>query len=704
MAKNRNSARSVSSYIMVVITFAVASFACAMYFQHIVKAEAVPDLTPSTNAASPTIVPWGGVVTYTYTLINAGSANASAMDVFSEIESGSSNPTNFTFNNCGGAVSNSSSASYVELSNVATMMAQNCIITFDVTLDDPYSGPANLNNDYYISPAVEGGPEVGPRRATVNPIIPACGDGNLDPGEDCDDGNLINGDGCSATCEVESTPECGDGNLDPGEDCDDGNLINGDGCSNQCEFEQVVIEAYKVMCLEESDLPNWGATGASKITANTAIAYVDDSDGRCWLENGWSFEWNLNKKVLNGDYTGEAPDSQGWLSFDDPSTVSGPAKVVLSPEEINNDSELWFREVLQSGFVPFTAPPKGLKEDNVTAEFYCDVDAIHYDNLEWIRNMEAGNTYYCVAFNAPLVVPECGDGNLDPGEDCDDGNLINGDGCSATCKLEPCGECDGKISQLTLRYNGVTATQIKAVQKNGETVYSALVQPNGEFTVIGTDNGTFNNELKLYIGNVENTSFHTSCSQEILINMNFGDFTVMGGASKDGGRICSGVNRPCKECDGKMTNLTLRFNSLNSAQVSIEQKKGHDILFNGLVQPGEEFSFIGTDKGTMGTEIIIDVNGHEDVKIHTSCSHDIYAGMTFGSFTIIEGASKKGGPICPMEPICPIEPIVIEWDDIPCWAEDAVAWVIQNELFSILDAEDVRDAVKFHRIYLLLQQ
>src|SRR5262249_35967116 len=33
-----------------------------------------------------------------------------------------------------------------------------------------------------------------------------CGDGSVDPGEQCDDGNTISGDGCSATCQTE-TPD-----------------------------------------------------------------------------------------------------------------------------------------------------------------------------------------------------------------------------------------------------------------------------------------------------------------------------------------------------------------------------------------------------------------------------------------------------------------------------------------------------------------
>jgi cysteine-rich repeat protein len=39
-------------------------------------------------------------------------------------------------------------------------------------------------------------------------VVPACGDGILDPGEGCDDGDTANGDGCSAVCAVESCFTC----------------------------------------------------------------------------------------------------------------------------------------------------------------------------------------------------------------------------------------------------------------------------------------------------------------------------------------------------------------------------------------------------------------------------------------------------------------------------------------------------------------
>ena len=59
----------------------------------------------------------------------------------------------------------------------------------------------------------------------------SCGDGTVQAPEGCDDGNGVDGDGCSATC----TPEvCGDGVIQGEEQCDDGNADDTDSCSNAC--------------------------------------------------------------------------------------------------------------------------------------------------------------------------------------------------------------------------------------------------------------------------------------------------------------------------------------------------------------------------------------------------------------------------------------------------------------------------------------
>ncbi len=40
--------------------------------------------------------------------------------------------------------------------------------------------------------------------------------------------------------------------------------------------------------------------------------------------------------------------------------------------------------------------------------------------------------------------------------------------------------------------------------------------------------------------------------------------------------------------------------------------------------------------------------------------------------------------------------------EVLCWAADAASFVMDNELFSILNPEDLRDAVKHYRFYQLM--
>jgi cysteine-rich repeat protein len=101
----------------------------------------------------------------------------------------------------------------------------------------------------------------------VPPPSMACGDGFLAPYKACDDGNSVDGDGCSADCrQVEpgwrcpaagrpcvrlcdggvcSGAVCGNGIVEPGEDCDDGNDpgrvphnddANYGGCTTRCSY------------------------------------------------------------------------------------------------------------------------------------------------------------------------------------------------------------------------------------------------------------------------------------------------------------------------------------------------------------------------------------------------------------------------------------------------------------------------------------
>lgn len=87
---------------------------------------------------------------------------------------------------------------------------------------------------------------------TIDIRTAGCGDGIVDPGEECDDGNTTPGDGCDAVCLIEVV--CGDGVVTGSEECDDGNTTDGDGCSSVCTFETTEVE------------PNDDATNANPYT------------------------------------------------------------------------------------------------------------------------------------------------------------------------------------------------------------------------------------------------------------------------------------------------------------------------------------------------------------------------------------------------------------------------------------------------------
>ncbi|MCZ4693379.1 hypothetical protein DWB61_01685 [Ancylomarina euxinus] len=216
-----------------------------------------------------------------------------------------------------------------------------------------------------------------------------------------------------------------------------------------------------------------------------------------------------------------------------------------------------------------------------------------------------------------------------------------------------CGECDGKATNLTLRYDGDTDAVITVIQKkDAVVVFDETVAAGEEFSFVGTDKkGTLGTEITIKVDGVVNTKIHTSCSQPLYIGLVKGDFTIVDGYSRNGGQFCTSTTPPPNndddcDCEGKVTNLTMTYDGDTDALITVKQKKDDVVIFNENVDAGEEFSFVGTDKGTLGTEIYLSINGDQNTAIHTSCSQPIYIGMTSGSFTIVDGYSKNGGQLC----------------------------------------------------------
>ncbi len=99
----------------------------------------------------------------------------------------------------------------------------------ETTTGDPLCGNGILD------PGEECDPDsglIGPGQACLDGCIAnVCGDGDQGPEEQCDDGNANDDDGCRNDCVLGT---CNDGSPDPGEECDDGNFDDTDGCLSDC--------------------------------------------------------------------------------------------------------------------------------------------------------------------------------------------------------------------------------------------------------------------------------------------------------------------------------------------------------------------------------------------------------------------------------------------------------------------------------------
>lgn len=211
---------------------------------------------------------------------------------------------------------------------------------------------------------------------------PYCGDGNLDPGEECDDGNNIDGDECSSICKTEhQEPYCGDGNLDSGEQCDDGNNVDGDGCSAICKTESSTVitgggggGGHVSLKINNSDdcVPTGDGAYFSWMTNRTSSTRVvcDTESNPNWgtpPDYGYTLftdEYDLSPKVLSHgvEITGLAPGETYYcrvISSDSSKTVF--EEVICSiPEEEVEEEEIEEGEVKgTSTIIPSGLPRTG---------------------------------------------------------------------------------------------------------------------------------------------------------------------------------------------------------------------------------------------------------------------------------------------------------------------------------------------------------
>jgi cysteine-rich repeat protein len=234
------------------------------------------------------------------------------------------------------------------------------------------------------------------------------------------DGNGLY-DGNDPAC---AAPACGDGMVDPGEECDDGNTQNGDCCDENCQFEPVDSPCPDGLYCNGDETCDGGGTcqagtpidcddlvDCTVDACNEATDSCDNTpdDGLC--DNGVFCDGIELCDPVSDCQPGTPVDCDDGVSCTDDSCDEVNDVCANDPNDLNcPDDGLFCTGIEFCDAViscSFTGDPCGVGTICNEAAGTCD------------------------------RVPGCGDGFVDPGEDCDDGNILEGDCCSALCQFEP---------------------------------------------------------------------------------------------------------------------------------------------------------------------------------------------------------------------------------------------------------------------------
>ena len=312
--------------------------------------------------------------------------------------------------------------------------------------------------------------DAGPTDAAIDAITSVCGDGQLDPGEDCDDGNFEPDMVCDDRCHF----TCGNGAVDPlvGELCDTGisagvigacpttcndgmsctsDVLSGTGCLAMCTNSPITATVPGDGCcpggatsLTDADCPVVCGNSLVETGERCDTAIVAGMPGACptTCNDGFSCTTDTlagaacTAQCMNAPVTmamnGDGCCPPGALPEDDNDCLPGCGNGQVDPGEtcdtgilvgpgrcpaLCTDGIVCTRDVVINGgtctatcsFTPITTP--------MNADGCCPAGASSLNDND-----------------CPI---RCGNAIDEPGEQCDDGNLNNTDGCSNTCTLPP---------------------------------------------------------------------------------------------------------------------------------------------------------------------------------------------------------------------------------------------------------------------------
>jgi hypothetical protein len=310
-----------------------------------------------------------------------------------------------------------------------------------------------------IDPPITAGP--------LDPIVSECGNGIIEPGEDCDDSNTNNGDCCDFNCQFE-----------PAESpCPDGDLCNGD---ETCDGEGSCQAGTPIVC--DDDLACTGIETCDPIDGcqlGTPVECLpgevcEEPDGICVTppecttdadcEDGLFCTVNTcdTETGTCGAVTACPPAVEGCVIINDSCDEENDTCVDFADDTLCIDDSLCTVDTcnITTGLCDNT--PVDCSDGVDCTDDTCDEGTGECMRIPNNDNCPDDGFFCtgqeicdpgtgCVSEGDPCpegtvcndnsetcdVETDCGNETVEPGEECDDGNTLDGDCCSANCTFEP---------------------------------------------------------------------------------------------------------------------------------------------------------------------------------------------------------------------------------------------------------------------------
>src|SRR5262245_46264209 len=269
-----------------------------------------------------------------------------------------------------------------------------------------------------------------------NCTIPRCGDQIIDltHGESCDPpGSAAGGNGnlCRDNCTV-----CGDGIMNPGEECDDGNGVDTDNCRNNCTTPRCGDQIIDLTHGESCDPPGSAAGGNGNLCRDNCTVCGDgimDVGEECDDANAARSD-NCTNNCTSPRCGDQIIDLTHGESCDPPgSAAAGNRNLCRANCTVCGDGIMDVGEECDDA--------NGVDTDNCRNNCTISrcgdqiIDLTHGESCDPPGSPAGGNHNLCRE-NCTV----CGDGITDAGEQCDDGNGVYADNCRNDCTIPGCGD------------------------------------------------------------------------------------------------------------------------------------------------------------------------------------------------------------------------------------------------------------------------